>query len=585
MTTFKRLVAYLRYEWRIYLLGFLLLLVSVGLSVYLPTLGKLMIDTISRAVRHKQAINQSDLIRLFAYYVGGVCLSAGLGYLASYLLGVGSNRVSKILRDQTHEHMQKLPISYFDNKPAGKIAARIVNDTESLRQNFYHNFTAQALLNAIQVIGIYLATCWVSLPVGFGLTALIPLLILWQYIYTKKATPLNNLFRETVSELNSQTAEIVQGVAIVQAFNQEEAIYDDFQTQNQIWMQTGIKKLQLDSPLSWEFADLLEHIVMFCLLLYIGIQYDQVKMVYSAGTLFVLMNYISRLFGPLAMLVRQFALFQLAMTSGQRVLELLDQPIEDQSGKELEVSKGKVAFEGVHFAYEKGHPVLKDIHFSVDQGQTVGLVGHTGSGKSSIINLLFRFYDAQEGQILIDGQDIQACQRASVRQQMGIVLQEPYLFTGTVASNVHMNDPAISDQMVEEALIKVGAGPMLAKFEKGIHEPVIEKGQSLSSGERQLISFARALASQPKILILDEATSHIDTETEEVIQQAMNIVKEGRTTFIVAHRLSTIQAADLILVLDKGEIVERGNHESLMALNGQYAQMYRLQAKVSQASA
>jgi len=240
-----------------------------------------------------------------------------------------------------------------------------------------------------------------------------------------------------------------------------------------------------------------------------------------------------------------------------------------------------VVFDHVTFGYNPEKPILKEINFTAQKGETIGLVGHTGSGKSSIINLLFRFYDPQKGQVRIDNQELAHHNRESIREHMGIVLQEPYLFSGTVATNISMNDPKITDEMVTEAIEKVGGKALIDKLPLGIHEPVVEKGQAFSSGERQLIAFARTLASNPKILILDEATSHIDTETEEIIQHAMEVVKEGRTTFIVAHRLSTIQNADQILVLDHGVIKEQGTHDSLLTLGKQYAEMYRLQGQVT----
>lgn len=247
---------------------------------------------------------------------------------------------------------------------------------------------------------------------------------------------------------------------------------------------------------------------------------------------------------------------------------------------ELVMTDGRVVFDHVSFAYEEGQATLSDINLVAEKGQTIALVGHTGSGKSSLMNLLYRFYEPTQGQILVDGQAIDQFSRESLRRYMGIVLQDPYLFTGTIASNVAMDQADVDDEAIIAALEKVGAADLLARLDKGIHEPVVENGAAFSSGERQLIAFARTLFSNPKLLILDEATSHIDTETEEVIQRAMEVVKEGRTTFIIAHRLSTIQHADQILVLDKGRIVERGRHEDLLAQDGVYAHMYQIQQNV-----
>ncbi|WP_455675490.1 ABC transporter ATP-binding protein, partial [Pradoshia sp.] len=270
--------------------------------------------------------------------------------------------------------------------------------------------------------------------------------------------------------------------------------------------------------------------------------------------------------------------FEQAMVAGERVFSLLDEKGTDVNDERTARLNGHVEFKDVSFGYKDGEPVLKNISFEARQGETVALVGHTGSGKSSIMNLLFRFYDYQEGAILLDGKELKDIPRQTLREHMGIVLQDPYLFTGTVLSNITLDDPKITRGTAEKALKDVGADRVLANLEHGFDEPVVEKGSTLSSGQRQLISFARALAYNPAILILDEATSSIDTETETLIQEAMDVLKKGRTTFIIAHRLSTIKNADQILVLDKGEIVERGSHDELMSINGRYYQMYELQA-------
>jgi ATP-binding cassette subfamily B protein len=290
---------------------------------------------------------------------------------------------------------------------------------------------------------------------------------------------------------------------------------------------------------------------------------------------------MNRMFQPIVGIVNQLANLETARVSAERVFRLLDEPGVDVATGEMERYKGEVRFENVTFAYKNDDYVLKNISFEAKQGETVALVGHTGSGKSSILNLLFRFYDIEHGSIKVDGVDVRDIPKQLLRQHMGIVLQDPYLFTGTIASNVSLNNPKISREKVVQALKDVGAYDMFMSLPGGIDEPVLEKGSTLSAGQRQLISFARALAYDPAILILDEATASIDTETEAIIQQALDVVKKGRTTFVIAHRLSTIRQADQILVLDHGEIVERGNHESLMELGGKYYAMYQLQQGAS----
>lgn len=580
MKVFFRLVTYIKYRLGSFIMGSILSILSAGLSIYAPMLGGQMIDQISSQYQAGQAINMSAIMNKLWLYFAIIMTGLILAYLSFVILAQSSNDISKIIRDQAHEHMQKLPVAFFDDKPAGKISARIVNDTQSLLQNFYMNFMNQILIHLIMVIGIYVAIYMVSPEIGLWLLLLIPLFVFWQWLYMKWIQPINLKWRESISQLNSQIAEMIQGISIIQIFQRQDQMAEEFEVTNQEWIESRNQHVRIDTILSWNFSELLKRTVTFFIILYLGSQFTSGIYGFSVGSLYLLLEYTSRLFDPITMIVRLISFVQQALAAGSRIFELLDTPVEEEGQKSIQVNQGQVVFDHVSFAYKDDYYVLKDINFVAQPGQTIGLVGHTGSGKSSIINLLFRFYDPQKGQIKIDDQNIREYDRESIRDVMGIVLQEPYLFTGTIASNVSMNDPEIDDDKVLNALSQVGGQALIDKLDLGIHEPVVEKGQTLSSGERQLISFARALACKPKILILDEATSHIDTETEALIQHAMRVVKEGRTTFIVAHRLSTIQNADQILVLDKGEIIERGSHKELIALGGTYAEMYRMQAEV-----
>ena len=371
--------------------------------------------------------------------------------------------------------------------------------------------------------------------------------------------------------------ESLQGAVIVQAFQQEETIINEYEEKNKEWARVGHSELRLDAFFSWSLVALLKNITLFCIVYFFSMQFIGGTLGISAGLLYAFIDYVNRIYEPIQTFMNIVSGLQQSMAAGDRVFELMDTPSEE-SGEELfTFDEGRIEFKDVSFEYTAGVPVLKQLNFTVEPGQTVAFVGHTGSGKSSIMNLLFRFYDPTSGAIFIDGKNTRDFNRRSVRSEMGIVLQDPYLFTGTIASNVGLNNESIEPETIKEAIIKVGGGHLLTKSDKGLDYEVKEKGMDFSSGERQLISFARAIVFDPKILILDEATSHIDTETEEIIQNAINVVKEGRTTFMIAHRLSTIAHADQIFVLDKGEIVERGTHDELLQLQGQYAEMVALQ--------
>lgn len=371
--------------------------------------------------------------------------------------------------------------------------------------------------------------------------------------------------------------ESIQGMTIIQAFRRHKETKQEFEEINEDHFKYQNKLLSLNAMTSHNLVNVFRNLAFVTLIWYFGGASLGIGSVVSIGVLYAFVDYLNRLFHPITDVVNKLAQLEQALVAADRVFELLEEKGVDVTTGSVERFKGNVVFNDVSFGYKPGEYVLKNISFEAQKGETVALVGHTGSGKSSIMNLLFRFYDIEEGTISIDGTNVQDMPKQLLRQHMGIVLQDPFLFTGTIASNVSLEDPSISREMVEKALTDVGADKLIAYLPQGYDEPVIEKGSTLSAGERQLVSFARALAFNPAILILDEATASIDTETETIIQQALDVLKQGRTTFIIAHRLSTIKNADQILVLDRGEIVERGNHVELMNHRGKYYQMYQLQ--------
>ncbi|MEQ7025706.1 ABC transporter ATP-binding protein [Enterococcus gallinarum] len=578
-STIKRLLSYVGYYKKQFSIGAVLLLLGAALELTSPLIAKRLIDGVMTPSVETGNLNILFLIQLLAGYLLINLIGSLFRYISLLQLRKMSNRIVKKMRDQLFDHMHQLPVSYFDQIPAGKVVARITNDTEVLRSNFYVIVISNLMSNIIQIIGAFLALFFLNHTLGLAMLILIPILGIWQHVYTKYASRYNIAMREYISQISGQLNEFVQGMAVIQAFQREGQLQKEFNETVEKWFQTGRKYLLLDSSIAWGLGNLLRNSTILILITTLSAFFLDGRLAISAGLLYAFIDYINRLYDPIEGLVQTITNVQQSLAAGKRVFEFADQPIEKQQEAVIAIKEGNVSFNQVTFGYDPEQAVLHEIDFQVSAGETVALVGHTGSGKSSILNLLFRFYDPQAGTITIDDQVIEAFDRHSVRRSMAIVMQDPYLFTGTIASNIGMNDPSITEEMILSALEKVGAGYLLTRYPKGIHHPVVEKGNEFSSGERQLISFARALVFDPKILILDEATSHVDTETETIIQKAMTVLQKGRTTFMIAHRLSTIKQAEQILVLDQGRIVERGNHASLIQAGGIYRQMYQMQSE------
>lgn len=578
-STIKRLLTYLSYYKKQFTVGAILLLLAAALELTSPLIAKQLIDRVMTPAVNSSNLDTMLLIQLLAGYLLVNLIGSLFRYISLLQLRKMSNSIVKKMRDQLFDHMHKLPVSYFDQIPAGKVVARITNDTEVLRSNFYVIVISNLLSNIIQIIGAFIALFLLNRTLGAAMLILIPILGIWQHFYTKYASRYNLAMREYISQISGQLNEFVQGMAIIQAFQRENQLQKEFNETVEKWFKTGRKYLLLDSSIAWGLGNLLRNSTILILITTLAAFFLDGRLAISAGLLYAFIDYINRLYDPIEGLVQTITNVQQSLAAGQRVFEFADQPVEKQQSEQLTVTNGDVSFQQVTFGYDPEQAILHDINFDVAAGETIALVGHTGSGKSSILNLLFRFYDPQQGKIVVDGQVIADYDRHSLRDSMAIVMQDPYLFTGTIASNIGMNDPTITEAMIIDALKQVGADYLLSRYEKGIHHPVVEKGNEFSSGERQLISFARALVFDPKILILDEATSHVDTETESIIQKAMTVLQKGRTTFMIAHRLSTIKQADQILVLDQGKIVERGTHVSLVQGQGIYQQMYQMQAE------
>ncbi|TDM15665.1 ABC transporter ATP-binding protein [Macrococcus bovicus] len=564
---------------KLFLIGFLFLAGAVVAELIGPVIAMKIIDDHVREAAG--TIDLAPIMQLLGIYAVIALVNAVFSYYQTlYFQNAGSNVIMN-LRNKLFRHMQKLPIKYFDTLPAGKVVARITNDTQTILELFTVLLPTY-LSGFVNIIAIIVAIFFFNWKVGLAAFLVVPLLIGWLVVYRRLSDEYNQVTREKNSDMNAMLNESINGMTIIQAFNQEEKIQQEFNELNDDYLRNYSRIIQLDSLTSHNLMGTIRSVIFAVMIYVFGSTFLSGETALTAGMMYIIVEYLTRLFNPMYNLVNNLSVLEQARVSADRVYEMLDEPAEVPEDHTITQLAGDVVFEDVSFAYKEGEYVLTDINIHARRGETVALVGHTGSGKSSIMNLLFRFYDPTKGRILMDGVDAKSVTKASLRSHMGIVLQDPYLYSGTILSNITLNDERISRERAEAALKAVGGSRVLDTLENGIDSPVVEKGNTLSSGQRQLISFARALAFDPAILILDEATASIDSETESVIQQAMDVLKAGRTTFIIAHRLSTIKNADQIIVLDKGRIIERGTHRTLLQSGGQYAKMYQLQSANSQ---
>ncbi|HFI0834970.1 TPA: ABC transporter ATP-binding protein [Streptococcus suis] len=545
-----------------------LLLTTVARSI-IPLLASHFIDNY---IGH---ISQSGTMILAAYF-GLYLVQMLFQYLGNIWFAKVSYSVVRDIRRDAFGKVQSLGMAYFDQTPSGSIVSRLTNDTESISEMF-----SGILSSFISALFVIVVTLYTMFALDWKLTSMLvlflPVIFILVNLYRKKSAPVVAKTRSLLSNINSKLAESIEGIRIIQAFSQEKRLTEEFEDINQEHLAYASKSMALDSLFLRPALSLIKILTYALLISYFGLDWSDATV--SAGMIYAFIQYANRLFDPLLEVTQHFSTLQTSMVSAGRVFTLMDQTIEEplQVDQGARISQGDIAFEDVSFSYDGKRKILDKVSFQVKKGQTIAFVGATGSGKSSIINVFMRFYEFESGRVLIDGQDIRTFPAQELRSNIGLVLQDPFLYHGTIASNIQMYQD-ISREQVEEAARFVDAAPFIEKLPDGYDHLVTEKGSAFSTGQRQLLAFARTMASQPKILILDEATANIDSETEQTVQHSLEKMRQGRTTIAIAHRLSTIQDADCIYVLDKGKIIESGNHEQLLAMEGTYQRMYQLQA-------
>lgn len=552
--------------------GFIFSVLCTILQIISPLI---IANIINNLIKKNMSVDEFTKIILF------LLLYLIINFLAGFFLNktlisfsIAANNVAYNIQKDVYKKVNSFPISYFDSLPAGKISSRITNDTNKVK-NMFKLLFSDLLTSQIQIIGLIIIIFVTNYRAGLMLLILAPLVYIIFKSYTTYTRKYTGEIRKNTSEINAQINEYIQNMEIIQVYNKEDYIKEKFDQTNSKIFELSSKLAKIRSYSGFRAMDIVSYLASIIVLIYFGL--GQVTDWYkvSIGSLYVIFDYTSRLFNEIRLSIMRFGEVEESMASADHIFELLKLESQENLTKNIDSIDNEIIFDNVRFSYIDGEEVIKGISFKVDRGESVAFVGQTGSGKSTLINLLLNFYQVDSGKITIGGVDIASVNRESLRKDMAVVLQDSFLFKSDIARNITL-DQDFTDREIKEALRAVG-GENLVK--KGIHTLVMEGGSNLSQGEKQLISFARAYIRNPKILILDEATSNIDTETEKIIQDGINKLKENRTTFIIAHRLSTIKDVDKIIVLSYGTIIEMGNHDDLMKFDGYYKEMYKKQMK------
>lgn len=557
----------------LFIFSFVFLALSSAIAAYLPIIIQRYIDTYLANGTATMEIT----IRVVTFYGVLTLFKAGFSYVKDFFFNTASERTVANIRNQLYEKVVSLGMRYFDQTPAGTVVSRVTNDTETIKE-FWTVFLniANGLFSVVSITIAMFALNWRMALVFILFT---PLIIWIAGVYRKKSTLVYSRMRKVLSQLNASLSESISGMSIIQKYNQEERLIEEFNDVNQEYVISRRSMYSMNALLLAPAINVIESVALVAVLLIFGYQ-DWNQSAVDIGLVYAFTAYSRSFFQPISQMMNSLSSLQDGIVSGYRVQELLkSEELAPQSAPEKKgmITQGHIQVSNLNFSYDGKKQVLRNISFEVKPGQTVALVGQTGSGKSSIINVLMRFYDYHEGEIKIDGHSLKDMPIEGLRNEMGLVLQDSFLFYGNIADNIRMYNTTYTEEEVKKAAEFVYADDFISEMENGYDSKVIERGASLSAGEKQLISFARTILRSPRILILDEATANIDTETEEKIQRGLANMRKGRTSLIIAHRLSTIKDADKILVLNNGEIVEQGSHDELIAKKGTYFDMYQLQ--------
>ena len=567
---FLRLLTYMKPYWGWFLLCLVLVLALTGFDLYRPIL-------IGDAIDSFESRGDYDAILQTAYKYGIVlALSFIFNIAQTWILQKNGQKIILTVRKELYAHIQSLSSRYFDLTPVGKLVTRVTNDVDALDE-MYSGILVRLFRNVIKIIGLAIVMLTLDWKLALLSFILLPVVAVLTALFRKIARKAFRLTRTKLTDLNTFLSENISGMRIIQIFGREARKYEEFEQKS-----TGLYRAFYREMLVFAvFRPLIYILSVLSLMVVLGVgSKDVLNMTISVGTLYIFAQYIQSFFDPIQELAEQFSTLQSSLASAEKIFTIMDEEAlvpEIDNPTRLKEIKGKIEFDHVWFAYDNENYVLRDVSFCIEPGQKVAFVGATGAGKSSILNLIGRYYDVQKGHIYIDDVDIRELSKQQLRSAIGQMQQDVFIFEGTVESNIRLNDTDISLEEVKEAAEYVNASHFIEKLPHGYSEPVSERGATFSAGERQLLSFARTLAHKPSILVMDEATANIDTETELLIQEALEKLMRGRTTIMVAHRLSTIQHADCIMVMHKGKIREQGTHQDLLALNGIYKKLYELQ--------